>query len=114
MIGKKMIIVSVPCINPRLNVTMTGSGKVKNLFFIDKGSTTITATYEKDSYNVGEIARVECVVDNTHCDKSIRCIKLKFTNIIKDKTTLFKKKGRNLIAYGGTLFKTEYPGVRKG
>ena len=53
-----MIIVSVPSINPKLNVTMTGSGKVKNLFFIDKGSTTITATYEKDSYNVGEMARI--------------------------------------------------------
>jgi len=58
MIGKKMIIVSVPSINPKLNVTMTGSGKVKNLFFINKGSTTITATYEKDSYNVGEMARI--------------------------------------------------------
>ena len=110
MIGKKIIIVSVPSINPKLNVTMTGSGQVKNFFFIDKGSTSITATYEKDSYNIGEIARVECTIDNTQCENSIRCMKLKFSRTIKEKTTIFDK--YRVIDYDETLFETEYPGVR--
>ena len=66
MIAKANFIVSRPSIlNPRQNICLEASGKVKNLFFVEKGLTQNSATFDKDSYNVGETATVECIVDNT-------------------------------------------------
>lgn len=60
MIAKKNVMVSRPSINPRQNIMMEGCGKVKTLFFFDKGQSQLKATFEKDSYNIGETARVSC------------------------------------------------------
>ena len=87
MIAKRNVMVSRPSINPRLNVTMELGGEVKNFFFFDKGSTSVRAVFDKDSYNVGETAHVECFVDNTKCSKTIRCLKIKLKRLLKGKVS---------------------------
>jgi len=67
MIAKKNIMVSRPSINPRINISMEVGGQIKKLFFFEKGSSSIRAVFDKDSFNVGETAHVECFVDNTKC-----------------------------------------------
>jgi hypothetical protein len=58
MIAKKNVMISRPSINPRQNIMMEDCGKVKTLFLFDKGATKVQATFDKDSYNVGETAHV--------------------------------------------------------
>lgn len=58
MIAKKNIMISRPSVPQRLNISMDACGEIKNFFFFDKGSTKVTATFDKDSYNVGETAHV--------------------------------------------------------
>jgi hypothetical protein len=53
------------------------------MLVIDKGYSKISAKFEKDSYNVGEIAKVECFVDNTNCSKSIDYLKIKFKRLLR-------------------------------
>ncbi len=83
MMAKANIMVSRPSINPRLNISMEAASQVKNFFFFDKGLTSVRAVFDKDSYNVGETAHVECFVDNTKCLKTIRCLKIKFRRLLK-------------------------------
>jgi hypothetical protein len=73
MISKKNIMISRPCVNPRQNITMNVSG----------GSAKVTATFNQDSFNVGETAIIECLVDNTNSSKSIKSLKIKFRRLLK-------------------------------
>jgi hypothetical protein len=66
---------------------MEDGSQVKNFFFFDKGITSVRAVFDKDSYNVGETAHVECFVDNTKCTKTIRCLKIKFRRLLKANAT---------------------------
>jgi hypothetical protein len=88
---------------------MEKCGDIKTLFFFDKGSSKIQATFDKDSYNVGETAHVECFVDNTGCEKSIKCLKIKFrrfiSGMIRDDFTLKKDE---------TIIKRKFDGIKKG
>ena len=68
MIAKNNIIISRPSIVQNRDITKEASFKVKNLMIFSKGSTKITAKLDKDSYNVGETAHIECFVDNSNSD----------------------------------------------
>ncbi len=57
-------------------------GKVKTLFLLKQGTARVSVTFSKDHFVIGELAKVKCEVDNTHCDKGIRCVKLKFRRLI--------------------------------
>jgi hypothetical protein len=39
---------------------------VKNFLF-DEGIAFVTAVFDKDSYNIGEIVNVDCFVNNKRC-----------------------------------------------
>ena len=84
-------------------------GGIKNLFFFDKGSSKVTATFDKDSYNVNENAKVECFVDNTNCSKTIRCLKLKFRRLLKGKVSHCTEHNCD-----ETIIKREFDGMPKG
>jgi hypothetical protein len=84
-------------------------GEVKNFFFFDKGSSSVRAVFDKDSYNVGETAHVECFVDNTKCSKTIRCLKIKFRRLLKGKVSHCTEK-----CCDETIIKREFGGMHKG
>jgi hypothetical protein len=109
MLGKRRIMVSRPSINPRTNIKMEVCGKVKTFFFMDKGSAKLEATFNKDSFDVGETAVAECFIDNTNCEKDIKCVKLKFRR-------LFKAKVSHCIEFtkDETIIKREFAGMHKG
>jgi hypothetical protein len=88
---------------------MEVGGEVKNLFFFDKGSTSVRAVFDKDSYNVGETAHVECFVDNTKCSKTIRCLKIKFRRLLKGNVSHHTEK-----CFDETIIKREFGGMPKG
>jgi len=102
-------MVSRPSINPKTNIKMEVCGKVKTLFFVDKGSAKLEAIFNKDTFNVGETAVVECLVDNTNCEKNIKCVKLKFRRLMKAKVS-------HCIEYtkDETIIKREFAGMHKG
>ena len=88
---------------------MEVGGEVKNFFFFDKGSSSVRAVFDKDSYNVGETAHVECFVDNTKCSKTIRCLKIKFSRLLKLKVSHCSKQ-----CIDETIIKREFGGMHKG
>jgi hypothetical protein len=88
---------------------MEVGGEVKNLFFFDKGSSSVRAVFDKDSYNVGETAHVECFVDNKKCSKTIRCLKIKFRRLLKGKVGHSTEK-----CFDETIIKREFGGMQKG
>ena len=109
MKAKKNVMVSRPSIPLRQNITMEACGDVKTFFFIGKGSSKLQATFNKDSFNVGEMAHVSCLVDNIHCKKSIRCLKIKFRRLLSGSVSHHLAHKRN-----ETLIKREFAGMKKG
>ena len=99
MISKKNIMISRPCVNPRQNIIMNVSG----------GSAKVTATFNKDSFNVGETAIIECFVDNTQSSKSIRSLKIKFRRLLKG--TVSKRSHNDLDE---TIIEREFHGMPQG
>lgn len=85
---------------------MDVKGEVKTLFFVKNGSTNVHVTFNKDSFIVGETAIVDCQVDNTKCEKEIRCIKLKLRRIISANDGHGHK-----FTYDTTIIKKEFHGV---
>ncbi len=67
---------------------MEVSGKIKNLYLFDKGSSKVSAVFDKDSFNVDETAHVECFVDNSNCTKTIKSIDIKLRRSIKGSVNL--------------------------
>jgi hypothetical protein len=59
---------------------------------------------------VGETARAICLVDNTHCDKDVKCIKFKWRRLIHTKS----KNGTRTFKKHKTLSKLEFPGMPSG
>jgi hypothetical protein len=57
-------------------------GKVKTLFLLKQGTSKVSVTFCKDHFVIGELATVKCEVDNTRCEKGIRCVKLKLRRLI--------------------------------
>lgn len=88
---------------------MEVSGEIKNFFFFDKGQSRVKATFDKDSYNIGETAHVDCFVDNTNCSKTIRCLKIKFRRLLKGKANHGSEK-----CFDETIIKKEFGGMHKG
>jgi hypothetical protein len=88
---------------------MEKCGDIKTLFFFDKGSSKIQATFDKDSYNIGETAHVECLVDNTGCKKSIRCLKIKFRRLISGTISRHTSHKKDEI-----IIKRKFDGIKKG
>lgn len=78
MIAKRMLVISRQPINTRFNIPMQLEGKVKTLFFVNQGSTKANIIFNKDQFHIGEQALVKCEIDNSACEKDIKCIKLKF------------------------------------
>ena len=79
------------------------------MFFVKQGLSRVDVAFEKDAYEFGDIARAQCEIDNTKCEKDIQKVKFKLRRMIhcvtKDKRT-FKE---NI-----TLAKVERPGVKAG
>ena len=46
------------------------------------GSTSVRAVFNKDLFNVGETAHVECFVDNTNCSETIKYLEIKLRRLI--------------------------------
>jgi hypothetical protein len=76
---------------------------------VSGGSAKVTATFNKDSFNVGETAVIECFVDNTNCSKTIRCLKLKFRRLLKGKVSHYTENNCD-----ETIIKREFDGMPKG
>lgn len=93
----------------RQNIMMEACGGVKTLFFFDKGSSKIQATFDKDSFNVGETANIECIIDNTNCKKSIKFVKIKFRRLLSGAVShhMVHKEDE-------TIIKREFEGIKKG
>ncbi len=49
----------------------------------DEGIAYISAILDKDSYTVGDIVHVECFVNNTRCQKAIKCVKISLVRSLK-------------------------------
>ena len=106
MIAKKNVMISRPSVPLRQNIMMEACGVVKTLFFFGKGSSKIQATFNKDSFYVGETAHIECMVDNTNCKNSIRCLKIKFRRLLTGSVSLHTAHNRN-----ETITKREFRGI---
>ncbi len=47
------------------------------MFFVKQGNSHIDCTFEKDTISLNEKAVINCKIDNSHCDKTIKEIKVK-------------------------------------
>jgi hypothetical protein len=46
------------------------------------GSSKVKVTFNKDCFNINEQAIAKCEVDNSLCEKDIKCFKFKFRRLI--------------------------------
>jgi hypothetical protein len=65
---------------------------VRSLFFVKRGISHIDVTFDKDSYYTNERAQLNCQIDNSHCDKNIKEIKVKLRREIEASNTSDSKK----------------------
>ena len=61
----------------RYNQTVTVEKNIKTMFFFKQGMSRVECTFEKDCVALNEPAVINCKIDNRHCDKTIREIKVK-------------------------------------
>lgn len=80
------------------------------MFFLKKGTSRIDCTFEKDSIYTNERAVINCLVDNSHCDKNIREITLKLKRKIECTATSDSGKFED----ESYLMTNTYPGVGHG
>ena len=52
------------------------------MFFVKQGLSKVDIKFEKDSYYANERAVILCDVDNSHCEKDIKEIKIKVRRTI--------------------------------
>ena len=92
--------------NPTFNKHLELQSKIKTVFFVKQGLTNIKVTFNKDAFIVGEVAEALCEIDNTQCDKEIKCVKMKLRRLIYASAKDSRKMKDNI-----TLIKLKFPGV---
>ena len=61
----------------RYNQIVSVEKNIKTMFFVKQGMSRVECTFEKDCVAINEPAVINCKIDNRHCDKTIREIKVK-------------------------------------
>lgn len=75
-VSTRKLIIRKPIENVAINRSMTIEKKIKTFFFVKQGACKIDIVFEKDTYCPTDIARVIAKIDNSHCDKDIKQVKL--------------------------------------
>ena len=65
---------------------------MKSLFWVKRGVSHIDVTFDKDAYFSNERAQLNCQIDNSHCHKNIKEIKVKLRRQIDASNTSDSKK----------------------
>ena len=75
-----------------LNQTISVEKAVKTMFFVKQGLSHVDVTFDKNSFYSNEFASINCQIDNSHCDKNIKEIKVKLRRTIEAGNTSDSKK----------------------
>jgi hypothetical protein len=110
VISKKRIAIKNPITNLRQNLTLSSDKNIRTMFFLKKGNTHVDCKLERDSIYTNEKAVIHCSIDNSHCNKNIRDIKVKIKRQIKCTATSDAGKYEDETY----LMTNTYPGVRHG
>ncbi len=85
-------MIKKPVTEQNLNKTVTVEKTVKTLIFVKQGISHVDVTFDKDSYYSNEFATMNCQIDNSHCDKNIKEIKVKLRRTIEASNSTDSKK----------------------
>ena len=75
-----------------LNQKVSVEKAVKTLIFVKQGISHVDVTFDKDSFYSNEFASMNCQIDNSHCDKNIKEIKVKLRRTIEASNSSDSKK----------------------
>ncbi|CDW81409.1 UNKNOWN [Stylonychia lemnae] len=73
---KKLVNISQPPVMINHKVSRSISHEVKNLFFVDMGLCSASATIDKDTFQPNELVKIDMKIDNSHCNQGISKLKM--------------------------------------
>ncbi len=84
---------------------------MSGMLLIKKGVSKIDLKIDKCEYKAGEIIKLQCIIDNRECDKSIEAIKIKLLKCIN---CIDPVKSRRIRRYNILYKQIHNSGIRKG